>query len=61
MTTLSHNDLCRLSRVFVAAGLWTIQDQRINEWLKEQLKAAQAAEDAPNAERPTLVVVGSSK
>jgi hypothetical protein len=52
MTTLSHNDLCRLSRVFVAAGLWTIQDQRINEWLKEQIKAAQAAEDAPRKERP---------
>ena len=51
MTTLSHNDLCRLSRVFVSAGLWTIQDQRINEWLKEQLKAAEEAKDNPKKER----------
>lgn len=40
--TLSHADLCHLSRVFNAAvELRTERDQRINEWLKEQIVAAQ--------------------
>jgi hypothetical protein len=35
---LSHGDLCRLSRAFLrGVGLWTSQDQRINEWLKASL------------------------
>ena len=37
---ISHVDLCRLSQVFNRiARLDTLQDYRINEWLKEQLAA----------------------
>jgi hypothetical protein len=39
--SLSHADLCRLSQCFNMAGdLWHPQDQRINEWLKEQIDLA---------------------
>jgi hypothetical protein len=39
---LSHDDLCRLSRVFGFGGsnLGTSQDQRINEWLKRMIGSA---------------------
>lgn len=35
---LSHDDLCRLSRLFGFAGdIRTSQDYRINEWLKRMI------------------------
>lgn len=38
---ISHEDACRLSRVFCAASdLRTSQDQRINEWLKAVIAGA---------------------
>ena len=47
--TLSHEDLCRLSRVYIAHGdvrpsNW--QSGRIHEWLKTQIEAAYHAEQA---------------
>lgn len=37
---ISHDDICRLSRVFNAgADLGRTQDCRINEWLKLQIAA----------------------
>jgi len=40
---LSHEDMCRLSRLFnERADLRTPQDARINEWLKEQISKSYA-------------------
>jgi hypothetical protein len=44
---ISHDDVCRLSRIFgQVSDLRTWQDQRINEWLKEQTALALARGDA---------------
>lgn len=57
MSGLSHEDLCHLSRVFVdAGGLWSSQDQRIHEWLKAQIEAAQSGDN--QAKRDDLCFCG---
>jgi hypothetical protein len=43
---LSHDDMCRLSRVFGdTAYMSGTQDWRINEWLKRQITALQEQAD----------------
>lgn len=45
---LSHEDMCRLSRLFnERADLSGQQDYRINEWLKEQIAKAYSPAPVP--------------
>lgn len=47
--TLSHADLCQLSRKFNMVGnLRMEQDQRINQWLQSKIAQAYAFEQAQN-------------
>jgi len=50
---VSYDDICKLSRSFNEnCNLQTAQDQRINEWLKEQIALAlSSAPSAPSVER----------
>jgi hypothetical protein len=42
---MTHADWCRLSQAFnESASLWTDQDRRINEWLKEGIAKAKRRE-----------------
>jgi hypothetical protein len=51
MSTLSHDDLCRLSRAFnEVAHLGDSQDYRINEWLKERIAHALVSSGGAGAE-----------